>query len=288
MDKKTHVNGLKETVSISRCKTKTARRHPVKGTNAVITTAAPSWVMAGTVYENCVFLEGKVDEVSLLFFESEACLAYGEEDLPRGLAQLDLSYHVHLPLDLPWPDANAVADIILGLMDKVDFLGVRQAVLHPPLTLGENAFSVEVAQQLLTVVARAWHSHGFDCNDLLIENVEGACLIDIAPVIEDLGLGVCIDIGHIIAYGHHALLDCCDLFDRLRMIHVNAPADVLTAKGRSKHASLLHLDNAGKYVARKVLQHCGENCTLVYELFSWKHIETTIPIVEEMLLIEGK
>ncbi|MFA9393153.1 MAG: cobamide remodeling phosphodiesterase CbiR [Halodesulfovibrio sp.] len=251
-------------------------------------TAAPSWVMAGSVYENCVFLEGKVDEVALLFFESESCLAYDESDLPRELAELDLTYHVHLPLDLPWDDADEAARIVLGLMDKVRFLGVRQAVLHPPVTTGKNAFSVEATQQLLTVVTRAWCSHGFDCNDLLIENIEGADLIDLAPVIEDLGLGVCIDIGHIIAYGHDALLDRTDIFDRLRMVHINAPADIGTVKGRSKHVSLVHLDEAGRGVARKVLQACGEDCTLVYELFNWKHIETTIPIVEELLLMEGQ
>ncbi|SIN87875.1 cobamide remodeling phosphodiesterase CbiR [Halodesulfovibrio marinisediminis] len=252
-----------------------------------VTTAAPSWVMPGSVYENCVFLEDKVDEVSLLFFESESCLAYSEDDLPQNLAELDLTYHMHLPLDLPWSNAEVVADTVLRLMDKVAFLDVRQAVLHPPLTKGENAFSVKAAQQLLVVLARAWNSHGFSCNDLLIENIEGADLIDLAPVIGDLGLGVCIDIGHIIAYGHDALLGHSHLFDRLRMIHVNAPEDVTTAKGRSKHVGLEHLDESGRDVARKVLQACGQECTLVYELFNWKHIETTIPVVEE-LFFDGR
>lgn len=250
--------------------------------------AAPSWVMVGTVYENCVFLEGKVDEVALLFFETQSCLEYGEEDLPSQLSTLNLSYHVHLPLDLPWENADVTAQIILQLMEKVHFLGVRKAVLHPPVTQGENAFSVEAAQEKLTAVARVWKSHGFDCNDLLIENIEGADLVDLVPVITDSGLGVCIDIGHIIAYGHTALLDRTDIFTRLRMIHINAPADITTQKGRSKHVSLENLDASGKRMARKVLQACGKDCTLVYELFNWKHIESTIPIVEELLLMEGQ
>ncbi|MCT4535020.1 cobamide remodeling phosphodiesterase CbiR [Halodesulfovibrio sp.] len=252
------------------------------------TVAAPSWVMAGSVYENCVFLEGKVDEVALLFFESESCLAYGEEDLPRELAQLDLSYHVHLPLDLAWDNPEAVAETIVTLMQKVRFLGVQQAVLHPPVTSGKNALSVEHAQQALRLVARAWSKHGFDCKDLLLENVEGADLIHLAPVITSLELGVCIDIGHIIAYGHDALLDRADIFNRLRMLHLNAPADVTTAKGRSKHASLVHLDAAGKHVARKVLQHVRQDCVLVYELFNWKEIESSFPVVNELFSFEGR
>lgn len=252
------------------------------------TVAAPSWVMAGSVYENCVFLEGKVDEVALLFFESESCLAYGEEDLPRELAQLDLSYHVHLPLDLPWNTPKAVAETIVALMQKVRFLGVQRAVLHPPLTSGENAFSVEQAQQALRFVVQAWSNHGFDCNNLLLENVEGADLIHLAPIITSLKLGVCIDIGHIIAYGHDALLDRTDIFNRLRMLHLNAPADVTTAKGRSKHVSLVHLDDTGKHVARRVLQHVGQDCVLVYELFNWKEIESSFPVVNELFSFEGK
>lgn len=252
------------------------------------TVAAPSWVMPGSIYENCLFLEGKVDEVALLFFESASCLAYDSSDLPNELASLDLTYHVHLPLDLPWQKPSAVAEIILGLMDKVRFLGVHQAVLHPPVTTGKAAFSVTEASQALEVVARAWKKHGLRCNDLLIENVEGAALVDLVPVIAELELGICIDIGHIIAYGHDALLDCADIFDRLCMVHLNAPADITTPKGRSKHVSLTQLDEAGRHIARRVLQLCGEDCTFVYELFDWEQIEASIPVVEQLRVTEGR
>ena len=71
--------------------------------------AAPSFVLPGTVAANARFLAHKVDEVALCFFEARACLAYGPEDLPPDLADLPLRWHVHLPVDQPWPARAAGA-----------------------------------------------------------------------------------------------------------------------------------------------------------------------------------
>ena len=95
--------------------------------------AAPSWLVPGTVADNCRFLAGRVDEVGLLFFETDACLAYSTKELPENLAELPLSWHVHLPVDLPWQEPETCADICLQLLRKVAFLRPNRAVLHPPV-----------------------------------------------------------------------------------------------------------------------------------------------------------
>ena len=78
--------------------------HPLAGR-----LAAPSFVLPGTVAENARFLSGRVDEMALCFFEAQACLKYGENDLPPDLAEPSesgrLRCHVHLPVDLPWRSA---------------------------------------------------------------------------------------------------------------------------------------------------------------------------------------
>ena len=64
---------------------------------------APSFVMPANVADNARFLAGRVDEVALCLLEARSCLAYDDEDLPPALADRPLSWHVHLPVDLPWP-----------------------------------------------------------------------------------------------------------------------------------------------------------------------------------------
>ena len=117
--------------------------------------AFPSWVTAGDIAHNASFicnkwqeleLAGKFGpgvqsnpEIGLCFFEHLACTAYTGEDLPQHLAHLPASWHVHLPLDLPLYSSGGLAqaqlsfDICNELMQKVEFLGVKQAVLHPVL-----------------------------------------------------------------------------------------------------------------------------------------------------------
>lgn len=95
--------------------------------------AAPSWVIPGTVADNCHFLSGKVDEVALLFFETESCLAYSEHDLPAVLNETGLSFHIHHPLDLPWHKGGTrVAEIVLALSEKASHLNPVAHVVHPP------------------------------------------------------------------------------------------------------------------------------------------------------------
>ena len=79
-------------------------------------------------------------EIGLCFFEAAACLDYGPEDLPLKLVDLPCSWHVHLPLDLPFcmkpaPGPALVREsfsICRRLMQKCEFLNIRCAVLHPP------------------------------------------------------------------------------------------------------------------------------------------------------------
>ena len=69
--------------------------------------ALPSWTAPGTAADNARLLEGRVPEIGLCFFETKACLAYGDGDIPpAGLRGWDqdsparpMRYHVHLPAD---------------------------------------------------------------------------------------------------------------------------------------------------------------------------------------------
>jgi hypothetical protein len=102
--------------------------------------AAPSCVIPDRVGPNCRRLSSLVGEVGLMLLETRGCLDYDERDLPGDLSALGLSYHAHLPLDLPWAEGpGAVADAICALEQKIAFLCPRGYVLHPPAPVSFQA-----------------------------------------------------------------------------------------------------------------------------------------------------
>ena len=72
------------------------------------------------------------------------------------------------------------------------------------------------------------------------------------------------------------------------MVHLNAPKDVSTVQGRSKHVSLTHLDKGGMQVITDVLARCRQDTILMYELFKWEHIVSSKEVVDELLSLEGR
>lgn len=244
--------------------------------------AAPSFVIPGTVAENWRFLAQNrfetagvtaPDEVAVVLFESEGCLAYTEEDLAPDLPGLGLSCHTHLPLDLPWTDGGeAVFRIVRALLGKVDFLAPRVHVLHPPVH-GEPAES----RRLLREFLGCWKTEGLDPRTLLVENIRGAGLAELLPVIYEEDAGICFDIGHALAFGQLGLLDMPQAAARIRMIHAYGP------DSRGRHGPLRSLDGSGRAKLREALRHLPEGGTVVLENFRWEDFRQSAEALPSVL-----
>lgn len=216
--------------------------------------AAPSCVLPAPLAENCTFLAQDFDEIALAFFETEACLAYTGQDLPPGLAQLPVSWHMHLPLDLPWSaGAECVAEVALALARRAAFLSPGCFVLHPP----------DEPEELARLADLLGHG-GLPPEALLVENICGRDLALHWPMIQDRGLGVCLDLGHMLVHGQEDFLDLPGLFARTRMLHLNAPDPHKPAR----HASLSLLDARGRALMDRLLAGFGPGGVVVLELFN--------------------
>ncbi|WP_235727651.1 cobamide remodeling phosphodiesterase CbiR [Maridesulfovibrio frigidus] len=217
--------------------------------------AAPSWVIPGTVSENCEYLQGRVDEVGLLFFETAGSLAYTEDDLPGNLADLGLSFHIHHPLDLPWADgAVKVAEIILSLSEKVAHLEPAAHVLHPPEGGPDGA-------KLLLDLAEELHGSSIAPEKVFIENIEENSLENLVETIRKCGFKICLDLGHMLVYKQQSLLESEGLWDMVAMLHLNGPG-----KG-GKHESLLSLDSQGLDMLKLFFEKFHIGGTVVVEVF---------------------
>jgi hypothetical protein len=221
------------------------------------TIAAPSCVLPAGVAENCTFLAPRFDEIGLAFFETGPCLAYTRQDLPDELAGLPVSWHVHLPLDLPWTQdgtggAERVAGVILALARKVEHLSPGAFVLHPPQS-----------PKALARLAELLEAGGLEPERLLVENIQGRDLEDLWPAICGSGLGVCLDLGHLLAHGQEDFLALPGLSARLAMVHLNAP----DPRKPARHAALSLLDGHGQGIMREMLALLDPSGVVMLELF---------------------
>ncbi|GAB6177238.1 cobamide remodeling phosphodiesterase CbiR [Desulfobaculum senezii] len=233
---------------------------------AAWTLAAPSSVIPAGVAENCCHLEGTFPEVALLFFESQSCLEYTPQDLPPWLAGLDLSYHVHLPLDLPWGEgADAAWAIVQELVEKAAYLSPRAYVLHPPAdaaTMGR--------------FAELWRGAGYDPADLLLENIDTCNLRAHLPYVAQWGVSLCLDLGHMLAYEQEFLADEVD-YGAVRMLHLNAPGE------NGRHLPLTALDDNGRALLQKQLDALRPDAVITVELFTERDVMDSAHVLLTML-----
>ncbi|MEG2172864.1 MAG: cobamide remodeling phosphodiesterase CbiR [Desulfovibrionaceae bacterium] len=230
--------------------------------------AAPSCVIPGTVAENAHFLAGKVAEVALCLFETRSCLEYGVEDLPITLKELDLSWHVHLPVDIPREaGGRPAAAHDVAVVGKVAYLAPRLAVLHPP--------HHPQTATLLRDFAMLWRE--YSALPLLLENIDTAPLVDLQACIIEANYGICLDVGHALGYAQKALLANTCLLQRVALAHWSAPGQ------RDQHLPLTALRPDEWSIARQVALSLPADTRHVLEIFHWNGVETSAPVLQHLL-----
>lgn len=237
--------------------------------------AAPSFVIPAGVDENARFLAGKVDEVGLCFFEAQSCLDYGPQDLSPGLAALPLRWHVHLPVDLPWPRAGSAAhparraaQLARAVFDKASFLQPRCAVLHPPVG------SPEMQRRLLAGFARHWKN----CCDvpLLLENVAHCDIVGLGQgFLQDHEVGLCLDVGHLLGYGQENLL-FSPLPEQAAMVHWSAPGD------GDRHLPLTAFTPSQARIAAALMARFSTAAVHMAEIFNWDRLSASLPVLNAL------
>lgn len=236
---------------------------------------APSFVIPAHVADNARFLAGRVAEVGLCFFEARSCLAYTDEELPPALADLPLSWHVHLPVDLPWPhrpDAAAVRevmDLALRVFAKAARLRPWAAVLHAP----EGGPGLQRA--LLREAALCWQRH---CPVPLL--VENTAICDCYGLGQDFlaeqGLGFCLDVGHLMGYAQETLW-ASPLPETARLVHWSAPG------ARDQHLALHRFTPEQWRRARQLAGRLPDHSRHLLEIFRWQGVEESLPLLRDLL-----
>ncbi len=224
--------------------------------------AAPSFIWPDRVGANCRRLQGLVDEAALVFFQTQGSLEYNDRDLPPWMRDLDLVYHLHLPLDLPWEKGpEAAADKSAALAQKTAFCQPHSYVLHPPRSL-----------DTFLRFHRHWCKNGLQSKDLLLENIADTDLISLLPAVKDTDCRICLDYGHLVAYRQWGLLEEELIPARLSMLHIYAPV------GGHTHKGLTYLPVQDQDAVLDLLCLLPAGGVVVLEVFSWPDLQASLDI----------
>ncbi len=205
-----------------------------------------SYIIPADILPNVRYLAGKVRDIELVLFEVDD----GPANLPtpavvdeliRLAALYDLSYTVHLPLDLKLAADGSDRDVSLVKARRV----IECTRALQPWAYVLHLDGKEVRHRTDPAVLRPWQDRAVQALErvatwvdgpekLAVENLEGYPPEFNEPVLERIPVGCCVDIGHLCLDGHDPLPYLWTWLPRARVIHWHGVAD-------RDHAGLHHV-----------------------------------------------
>lgn len=169
---------------------------------------ATSCVLPADIMANVRVLAPLVDDVQLLFFESENKRRLPQPLNVQALRDIadghNLTYTVHLPTDISLGAAARVerqAGIseILRLMDRLAPLDPQSFDLH--LVQEQDLLEAQWLDNLAGSLQELSAALGAEKRLVAVENIAYPYDL-VAAMVMEYGFSVCLDLGHLIRYGH--------------------------------------------------------------------------------------
>lgn len=247
-----------------------------------------SYIIPGDILPNARYLADKVKDIELILFEVED----GPNNLPssqviKELAELarqhDMTYTVHLPLDLKLGDDGSDRDASIvkakRVIDCTRELDPWAYVLHLDGRAVKDSKDKQVllrwqdqSVQALKIVAD-W-AGGME--KLAVENLEGYPIDFIYPVLDRVPVSRCVDVGHLwlddidpVAYLQKAL-------PRTRVIHIHGIAE-------RDHRSLAFMPQEKIQAVLRELIRANYQGVLTLEIFSQEDFLSSLNMIEKVL-----
>ncbi|MFA5321873.1 MAG: cobamide remodeling phosphodiesterase CbiR [Smithella sp.] len=247
-----------------------------------------SYIVPADILPNVHYLAGKVKDVELVLFEVDD----GPGNLPdkKQIAELsriaadnDMTYTVHLPLDLRLADNGSLRHVSLTkarrAIDCTRKLNPWAYVLHldgKSVRNGATPESMrrwqEQAVQSLEIVGR-W-AGGLDL--LAVENMESYPLDFYEPVLDRIAVRRTVDVGHLWLDNYDPVVYLRNALPRTSVIHIHG------IDGRD-HKSLAHVPQKKLWAVLDELVRADYRGVLTVEVFSEDDFLTSCAAVKAMM-----
>lgn len=247
-----------------------------------------SYIIPADILPNLHYLAGKVQDVELVLFEVDD----GPNNLPtpaqvdemnRLALEHDLTYTVHLPLDLRLADDGSLRHISLEKarrviectralnplayvthLDGKAVLPLAHRAAHPALS-----HWLEQAETSLRQVGE-WAGGP---ENLAVENLDGYPLDFYEPIFERVPISRCVDVGHLWLDGHAPLPYLRRALPRTRVIHIHGLAE-------RDHRSLAFAAPGQLRAVLGELIHAGYDGVFTVEVFSEEDFLSSLQALE--------
>ncbi len=247
-----------------------------------------SYIIPGDIVSNVRYLAGKVQDVELVLFEVDD----GPNNLPRRAdvselvdiaADHDLTYTVHLPLDLRLAEDGSPRHVSLQkarrVIDCTGKLAPLAYVLHldgKSVCNGATSDALrrwrEQAVQSLEIVGE-WAG---GTEKLAVENLEGYPKDFYAPVLEKIPVNRAVDVGHLWLDHHDPVAYLQAALPRTRVIHIHGIAE-------RDHKSLAHVPQEKLRAVLDELIRFDYRGVFTIEVFSENDFLTSCAVLKSMI-----
>jgi sugar phosphate isomerase/epimerase len=247
-----------------------------------------SYIIPADILPNAHYLADKIDDIELVLFEvdneySNIPDAAVTDELKKIAKANDLSYTVHLPLDLMLGDVEGEEHLSIIKARKVIQHTKKLAPWSYVVHLDGKSYlanpTKEEHQKVIDNSCRALEIIGKELDgqlDLLaVENLDHYPPDFIFPVLERLPVSQCVDIGHLWLEGHDPVAYLQDTLPRTRVMHLHGIAD-------RDHKSLKHMP-AEKVKAVWDVLTAAYSGVVTLEIFSQADFESSLAVLTAIM-----
>ena len=241
-----------------------------------------SYVWPDDILPNVRQLGPLVDDVELVLFEADEFSNLPDAHVIAQLNALaqdhDLTYTVHLPLDLTLahpPSLEKAGRVIACTCD----LSPRAYVLHLDGRAVEGEPEPALLARWLDDALRALQAVAAmvgDAGRLCVENLENYAPERFLPLLDRLPVGLCVDVGHLWLMDRDPLPFREDHLARSRVIHLHGI-------GTRDHQSLLHQGAARLAPVLELLSARRYDGVVTLEVFSLEDFSSSRALVAEIV-----
>jgi len=246
-----------------------------------------SYIIPDDILPNAHYLVGKVRDIELILFEVDD----GPNNLPSTevieellliAQQHDMTYTVHLPLDLKLGEngseydqslvkAKRVIDCTCGLNPWAYVLHLDGRSVRTSTDEGLIRGWQDQSAHALELVAE-WAGNA---EKLAVENLETYPLDFIQPVLDRIPVSRCVDIGHLWLDGHDPIPYLQAALPRTRVIHMHGIAE-------RDHRSLAFMEPEKVREVWDELVRANYKGVLTLEMFSEEDFVSSLEVIERI------